>query len=488
MHRKAGLNWKFILRAVGFIIIIESLFLLISAGISFYFQESASDDLLLSGIVTLVVGLVMIVSLGKKLKYSIISKKESYLTVALSWFVFALFGAVPFLLCGATPSFADAFFESTSGITTTGASIMNDIDSLPKGLLFWRSISQWLGGMGIIVFSLALLPLLGGGTSQLFDAEVTGISHDKFQPRITQVAKRLWIIYLGLTAAVITLLYVGPMGLFDAFCHGFSTISTGGFSTKQASLAYWDSTFVESVVSIFMLFGAINFTLLYFLFFKGDFKRFVKDEELRWFIGIIVITSIIIGGILTVNSIYPFDEAFRKSAFHVISVITTTGFTTANFTEWGSFLLLVFMFLMIVCGCAGSTSGGLKIIRIVVLIKNTLMEFKRSLHPRAIIPVRLNGKALSFNIVQRLMAFVFLYIATIFVSWAVLTFIGMPFDEALGAAVTAIGNVGPGFGETAITFSHVPAFAKWYLSFLMIVGRLELFTVLILFTPAFWKK
>ncbi|MDR0507433.1 MAG: TrkH family potassium uptake protein [Dysgonamonadaceae bacterium] len=460
----------------------------ISAALSYYYHGHDFQGLLLSGAITLGCGLGISMPAGFK-KTAVIGKREGYLCVSLTWISVAFFGALPFFLSREIPSFADAFFESASGITTTGASILTDIDSMSKGLLLWRSMMQWLGGIGIVVFSLALLPLLGGGAAQLFDAESTGLTHDKFRPRVTQMAKRLWFTYLGLTILAIVFLYLGPMDLFDAVCHGFSTISTGGFSTKQASIAHWHSVYTELVVIIFMIIGAINFSLLYFLI-RGEFKRFFKDEELRWFLFIIVAASLTVGIYLTVHNDSNFLDSLRNSSFQVVSILTTSGFSTDDFTLWGPFCLFIFIFLMFVCGCAGSTSGGLKTIRIVVLIKNTMCEFSRLVHPRAVIPVRLNNSALAFGTVQRLLAFTFLYICIIFASWGILTFMGIPFDEALGASVSSIGNVGPGFGSMSSfgSYSGLPALAKWCLSLLMIIGRLEIFTILILFTPNFWKE
>jgi len=484
-----GINWKFVVKVIGYVLVLESLFMLLAAGIAAYFHGTDIQAIIYSAIITLVFGLGIALPMGFKRKIKFIGKRESYLSVALSWTLFALFGALPFYISGAIPSFSDAFFESMSGITTTGSSVLTNIDAFPKGLLFWRSILQWLGGMGIIVFSLALLPLLGGEAAQLFDAESSGLTHDKFRPRVTQMAKRLWGVYLLFTFLVVILLWCGPMGLYDAVCHGFSTISTGGFSTKQASISYWNSVYIESVIIVFMIIGAINFPLLYFLL-KGKIKKLFKDEELRWFFIIIFVASIIVGLKLFHAQNYDLFTSFRKSFFQVISIITTSGYSTGDFSVWGSFLLIIFMFLMVVCGCAGSTSGGLKTVRAVVLAKNTVSEFERLIHPRAIIPVRLNGNALSFGVVQRLLAFVFLYICIIFASWGILTLVGMPFLEALGASISAIGNVGPGFGNIGPSgsYAEIPLFAKWYLSFLMVIGRLEIFTILILFTPSFWKR
>ena len=488
--KNLGLNWKFVFRVSGIMLTLESIFIFISAGVSVYFKETPVP-FLLSGVIALACGLAITLPTNMRIKIKLVRKKESFISVTLSWLLFALFGSLPFLLSGAIPSFPNAFFESTSGITTTGSSILNDIESLPKGILFWRSLMQWLGGMGIIVFSMALLPLLGGEAAQLFDAESSGLTHDKFRPRVAQMAKRLWGIYLLLTVSLIILLYLFHMDPFNAICHAFSTISTGGFSTKQLSIAFWNSTYIETVICVFMVIGAINFPLLYFLI-KGRFRRFFSDEELRWFLGIIVVATLIVtvGLFIHTNIDIRLKDSFRVAVFQVISVFTTTGFRTADFVQWGPFFLILFMFLMIICGCSGSTSGGMKTVRALVLAKNSFGEFGRLLNPRAIIPIRLNGHALSFEVVQRLLAFASLYILIIVFSWGVFVLAGMPFVEALGASVTSIGNVGPGFGGNgpASSFADVSEFIKIYMALLMIVGRLEIFTVLILFTPGFWKK
>ncbi|MDR3339274.1 MAG: TrkH family potassium uptake protein [Candidatus Symbiothrix sp.] len=482
-----GLNWKFICRVSGSMLALESLFIFATSGVSIYYKESPLA-FILSGIITLACGLAIALPTKMHNRIKVISKRESCISVTLTWFLFTVFGSLPFLLSREIPLPADAFFETSSGITTTGASILTNIEELSKGMLLWRQLLQWLGGMGIIVFSLAILPLMGGEAAQLFDAESSGLTHDKFRPRVVQMAKRLWGIYLTLTVVLIFLLTLGGMDIFDAVCHAFSTISTGGYSTKQASLAYWDSVYLETIICVFMVIGAINFSLYYFLI-KGQFKKFFKDEELRWFLCIILICSLVVTfGLFYQNN--RLIDSFRLAIFQVISIFTTTGFATGDFCDWGPFYCILFLLLMVVCGCAGSTSGGLKTIRAVVLIKNTFSEFARLLNPRAIIPVRLNGHALSFGVVQRLMAFVFLYIFIIFFSWGVLILSGMPFMDAMGAAVTAISNVGPGFGENSPSgsFAGISDFAKWYMSLLMIVGRLEIFTALVLFTPNFWKE
>jgi trk system potassium uptake protein TrkH len=351
-------------------------------------------------------------------------------------------------------------------------------------------MTQWLGGLGVIVFSLVLLPLYGGEVSQLFDAETTGLFHDRFRPRVVEVAKRIWGIYMVFTVILIVLLYLGPMDLYDAVCHSMTTISTGGYSTKQNSIAHWGSTYLEFVVVIFMIVGAINFSIYYFLL-KKNFKRVLHDEEIHWFLGIIITATVIVMiGLVVTNPEMRQFESFKDSLFQVVSLITTTGFSTQDYIPWGPFFWVILLVLMVICGCAGSTSGGLKVIRMVVLVKNALNEFGRLIHPRAVIPVRLNGYVLSLDLVQRLLAFAFLYVVIILLGVVALLLTGLEFDEAIGAAVTALGNVGPGLGNhgPSGSFSGLTDFAKWLLSFLMLVGRLELFTVLILFTPGFWKK
>lgn len=487
--RRWILNWHFVSRVLGFILCLEALFLAVSAAVSFAYRDWDVYHLLFAGGISFLAGVIFIL-LGPKHKTKILGKRESFLTVSLSWIVFSLFGMIPFYSSGAIPSFTDAFFETMSGLTTTGSSILNDIESLPKGLLFWRSLLQWLGGMGMILFSLALLPLLGGGANQLYDAETTGITHDKFQPRIGQIAKRIWGIYIGLTLLLVFLLQLGPMNIFDSMCHALSTMGTGGYSTKQASIAYWDSAYIEYIISLFMIIGSVNFTLIYF-FMKGRFRHVFKNEELRWYLIVIVAVTITLTIYLVYHnhaSDHPFS--FRLALFQVVSIISTTGYATADYMAWGPFCWIILLLLMVVCGCAGSTSGGMKMIRLVVLTKNAVNEFKKQLHPRAIIPVRINGAVLTNDVVQRAMSFVFLYILIIVCSWLFLTATGMDFDESLGAAITALSNAGPGLGESGPSgnFAHLPAISKWYMAFLMMVGRLELFTVLTLFTPGFWKQ
>lgn len=487
--RVASFNYRFILKTIGFLLIIESLFMLLSAIVSFYYHEKSGDAFLMAASITIGTGIILRL-VGIEPYARAIGKRESFFVVALTWVILSAFGMLPYYLSGVIPDISNAYFETMSGFTTTGSTIITDVESVPKGLLFWRNLTQWIGGIGIVVFALALLPMIGGNASFLYDAEATGIVHERFRPRVTQVAKRLWVIYISLTGIVCLFLWAGPMNLFDSVCHAMSALSTGGYSTKQDGIAFWDSAYLEYVMIVAMFVGGINFSLLYF-FFKGSPKRLLKDEEFRWYAGICVCFISVIALSLIFSGKIPYvEEAFRTSTFVVVSMITTTGFVEPGYIHWGSFYIFATTLLMLFCACAGSTSGGMKMVRLVVLVKNALNEFKLQVHPNAILPVRLNGSVVSMEIVTKILAFIFLYLGILIISFLVLSFSGLDFEESIGAAVSCMGNVGTGLGESAITghFAEIPTFSKWYLCFLMLTGRLELFTVLSLFMPAFWKR
>lgn len=456
---------------------------------SFHTREVCCDTMLTCSSITFLFGIIFSL-LGSDESEKPIGKRESFFVVAISWVVMSFFGMLPYYLSKAIPDMSDAFFETMSGFTTTGATILTDIDGIPHSLLLWRSMTQWIGGIGIIVFALAVIPMLGGNASVLYDAETTGIVHDRFRPRVAQIAKRLWVTYIFITCILFFLLWLGPMNSFDAICHSMTTISTGGYSTKQASIAYWSSPYLEYIISLFMFIGGINFSLIFFLL-KGVPKKLFRDEEFRWYFFICVIFIAIIAlGLFFSGEIQNIETAFRTSLFQVISIITTTGFSTVNYVYWGPFYIFLLCILMLFCACAGSTSGGVKIVRIVILFKNAINEFKRQVHPNAVLSVRLNGSVVPIDIVTKVLAFIFLYIVILIFSFLVLSLTGMSFEESIGAAVSCMGNVGPGLGENGIEghFANIPTFSKWYLSFIMLTGRLELFTVLSLFIPAFWRK
>lgn len=425
----------------------------------------------------------------KKDKNSEIKKRDGYIIVVLGWLFMTIFGSLPYIISGSIPTITNAFFETMSGFTTTGSTILNDIESLPKSILFWRSMTQWIGGMGIIVLTIAILPLLGIGGMELFIAEAPGPTKDKIHPRIKETAKRLWIIYFGLTSLETIILMALGLDFFDAVNHSLTTTSTGGFSTKQASIAAFQNPWIEAVIVIFMFLAGTNFTLIYFGI-KFKFKKIFNNDEFKWYLTAVI--SIII--ILTINHYFSNNvsliNSFRKISFQVVSIITTTGYATADYTTWGYFLTFIFFLFLFSGASAGSTSGGIKIIRIIILIKNSLLEFKRRLHPKAVIPVILNGAAVSNQIIYNLLAFIFLYLFIFTLGSIILTALGLDFLSAISAVASAVGNVGPGIASVgpSYSFDHVPQLGKWVLSLLMLMGRLELFTVCLLFTPYFWKR
>jgi trk system potassium uptake protein TrkH len=492
------LNIELILRIIGILLVIEGFFLVTAIPFSIYYGDQpfkwAMFDgghdfwpLLLSAIFTTSVGGLLYFIAGKNVKKNF-GKREGYIIVSSAWIIISLFGAIPFILSGTISNYTDAFFETISGFTTTGASILNDIESMPKGLLFWRSTTHWIGGMGIIVLSLAILPFLGIGGMQLFMAEVPGPTPDKLHPRITATAKRLWGIYVLLTIVETGLLMLGGMNLFDGLCHAFGTMATGGFSTKNTSVADF-SPYIQYVITIFMILAGTNFTLHY-LALHGKLKDIWKNEEFRYYSAAILITTVIITLSLTFIGNTGLEKGFRDSIFTVVSIITTTGFVTADYLYWPGALWFIIFLLMFVGGSAGSTGGGIKVVRQLLLFKNSLLELKRLMHPHAVLPVRLNGKPVSQDILFNVLAFFLIYVIIFALGTFVMSLMGLDFETAIGATAATIGNIGPGIGSVGPVdnYANIPMLGKWFLSFLMLLGRLELFTVLILFSPAFWKR
>ena len=480
---------------------LNGVFMLLAIPFSLYHKEDAASGILTAGLVTIFIGFIMWFTNRDAPKS--LHKKEGYIIVTFGWLILSLTGTLPYLFTGAIPNFTDAIFETMSGYTTTGASILNDIEALPKGVLFWRSATHWIGGMGIIVLTIAILPMLGIGGMQLFMAEAPGPSADKMHPRITETAKRLWLIYFTLTMTEFLLLKIAGMTWFDAINHAMATLSTGGFSTKNTSVAYWNGLpLVQYIITLFMFIAGTNFILTYFAF-KGRFKKILQNEEYKWyFLGtlavVITITLLIVNfqdpNLQTsVNHPMPWgatESAFRHASFQVIAVITTTGFVTADFTMWNSFATMIMFALFFIGGSAGSTSGGVKVVRHIIMIKSSILELKKLLHPSAIIPVRYGGKAVHQSIVFNILSFFVLYMLIFILSTVFLTFLGSDFMSALGAAASSLGNIGPALGSLSPVdnYANLSIGAKWFCSFLMLIGRLELFTVLILLTPYFWKK
>ncbi len=482
-----GINFKVIIKVIGFLLIIEGVFMFGALPFSLYYGEHESLSILYSGLITILTGGILWFSTRKHPKN--IGRKEGYVIVAITWIIISLFGTLPFIISQTIPNFTDAFFETISGFTTTGATILTDIEAMPKGILFWRSMTHWIGGMGIIVFTVAILPILGIGGMQLYSAEMPGVTKDKLHPRITATAKRLWAIYMILTLAETIFLLIGGMSLFDALCHTFGTVATGGFSTHNTSAAGF-SAYNQYVIIVFMILAGTNFTLHYFAL-HGQLRKVWRNEEFRYFIYLILTGTLIITLVLAISKDgMSIEEAFRTSFFQVTSIITTTGYITDNYMLWPGMVWFLIVLMMFVGGMAGSTGGGIKVVRQLLLLKNSLLELKRLIHPQAIIPVRMNGKVVSQDIIFKVMAFFLIYIIIFLFGTTVMTLFGLDGATAIGAAAATIGNIGPGIGNVGPVdnYAFIPHGGKWFLSFLMLLGRLELFTVLILFSPAFWKK
>lgn len=500
MSSLSKLNYKIISHLMGLLLLVNGGFMLFPAMMAWYYKEAIVLDILLASSIALVLGgIIMFVTKNHRKE---VQKREGYVIVTFGWIIMSLIGTLPYILSGAIPNFVDAFFETMSGFTTTGATILQDIEAVPKGILFWRSITQWIGGMGIIVLAVAILPLLGIGGMQMFAAEMPGPSSEKLHPRISDTAKRLWLIYVGFTAVETILLKTAGMSFFDAINHSLTTISTGGFSTKNLSMAYWNnSPIIQYIVITFMFLSGMNFVLSYFAF-KGQFSKIFKDEEFRWYAFLVVLLTLISVLILyfetdlrvaSIGQDVDFgalEGVVRHILFQVVSIITTTGFISANYTAWTPFLTLLFFSMMFLGASGGSTSGGIKVMHHLIMIKNSILDFKRSLHPNAILPVRYNNKAVPAKVVSNILSFFVLYMLAFIVGSLVFSWCGLDFVSAIGASASSLGNVGPAFGDVGPinNYHDLTGGAKIWASFLMLIGRLELFTVLILLTPFFWRN
>jgi trk system potassium uptake protein TrkH len=462
--------------------------MLLAVAVAWRYGETDRLPLLVSNGIMLGAGALFLLA-GRRADERMIGRREGMLTVTLTWVLLSFFGMMPLFLGGYVPNFTDAYFETMSGFTTTGSTILTDVESLPHGILLWRSLTQWQGGIGIIVFTVALMPAFGGMTSQMFDAETSSITHEHFLPRVAQIAKRLFGIYLGITILLTLLLLAGPMNFFDALNHALTTVSSGGYSTKNNGLNYWRSPSVEYLLCFFMCLSATNITLLYFLI-KRQWKKALGNTELRWFYAIAgIAVAITFAWLLFLHYGENVEVLFRQSLFQVTSLISTTGFLTADYSKWGSFFTIIALFLMTVCGCAGSASGGMKIGRFLILVKNMLNEFKKQMHPHAVISIRLREQVIPAHVVQRVQTFAFVYMVLIILGCAVFLLDGLVFEEALGTTISAISNIGPALGNYAEgNFHALPVLSKWVYSFLMMTGRLEIFTVLTLLLPGFWRQ
>ena len=482
------INKKIICIILGTLLYIEALLMALCSGFGFYFEENDKEAFVISSGIAILVGAILsFFGRGAERKFS---RRDGYIIVSVSWIVFSLIGMLPYLLSGHITSITDAFFETMSGFTTTGASILTDIEALPHGLLFWRSMTQWIGGLGIIFFTIAVLPVFGVGGVQLFAAEATGPRHDKVHPRIEVTAKWIWSIYLGLTLVCAFCFSLGGMNGFDSICHAMCTAATGGFSTRNASIGAFGSTYIEYVTILVMFLSGINFTLLFYTFFKGRVKKLLTDTEFRWYIGIVISFTLIITIGLTFSRGGNVEASFREALFQVVSVQTTTGFISVDYMLWPPLLWFLLSIVMYFGACAGSTSGAIKCVRIAMLLKVARNEFMRIVHPNAVIPLRISGHVIHSKTKITLLAFFVLYALVVFVGWTLLMAFGLDFMEAYGVVVSSVSNIGPALGDCAAlnSWSPLPDAAKWLSAFLMLIGRLELFSVLLLLTPGFWQK
>lgn len=480
------MNIRLVLNILGRVLIILGLFMCTNFIWVIAYHEPTFWGHFYACLITLLGGIGLYLSSSLHLKPSL-GLKESYLTVTFAWFVISAFSSLPYLFTQSIHGFENAFFESVSGLTTTGASILNDIESLPKSVLYWRSLTHWIGGMGIIVLVVAILPMLRVGGYNLFKSEATGISYEKLTPRTANTAKRLWGIYVGLTFLQVIFLLLGDMNFFDSLCHSFGTIATGGFSPKNDSIAGY-SPYIQYIIMIFMLLAGINFTLHYFTL-KGEFRKLIHNDELKTYLAIIIATGAIITIVLIRHLNLGFEEAFRKAFFQVISIITTTGYITDDYLLWPT-RGWIFIFLLFFVGASvGSTGGGIKVIRLVVAFKSFYVNFLRILHPNSVFVLRVNGEVVDDEKVSNILGFIVLYFVTAIIGTIIMIFLGLDALTAFTSVLSSMGAIGPAFGDVGpvSNFSVIPDIGKYFLSFLMILGRLELTTVFVLFTTNFWK-
>jgi trk system potassium uptake protein TrkH len=477
-----------IFRFIGLLVLFLGLSMALPLLVSLVYQDGSTRAFGYSMVLTCSAGLLMFLAAHRE-GASYLSHRDGVAIVTLGWLAAGGVGAVPFIISGSISPFTDAYFESLSGFTTTGASILSNIEKLPEGILLWRSLTQWLGGMGIIVLSIAILPFLGIGGMQLYKAEIPGPVVDKLKPRISDTAKTLWKVYIFITGLQIALLAAGRMSLFDAVCHAFCTMPTGGFSPKNASIAHYNSPYLDAVTIVFMLLAGINFSLHY-RFLKGEGKVFGRDPECRVFMSMVGIFILLVTFDIYGNVYSSVQEAFRYAAFQVSSIITTTGFVTADYDTWPSFSRYLLVLCMLLGGMAGSTGGGMKTMRIILLAKHAYQEIFRIIHPHAVTSVKLGGKAVPGDVLGSIWGFFVLYLGILVISAMIMCSLGLDLVSAFSSVAACIFNVGPGLGSVGPvqTYLHMPFLGKWLLIFCMLLGRLEIYTVIVLIMPEYWRK
>ena len=483
------MNKKVIIHFISILIMIISAFMLMPLIISLIYKEYTSSIAF-----AITIGGASIISLfffliTLKTRLNKFNSKDGFFMVAVSWIIASAVGAVPFYLSKAIPSYTDAFFETMSGFTTTGASILVEIEALPQSMLFWRSLTHWLGGMGIVVLTVAILPLLGISGLNLMKAEAPGPSVDKISSKVASTAKILWLTYLGLTLIETLLLLFGGMSLFDSLIHSFGTLATGGFSSKNGSIGHYNSAYIQWVITIFMILAGLNFAL-YFKLLTGKFKIISKNSELKAYLFIILITTLTIAIKLTGTVYDSFGDSLRFAAFQVASIITTTGYSSTDYSLWPNFTKVILFLLMFIGGSAGSTGGGIKVIRLVTLYKLSKNEMKRLIYPKSVFTIKIDGVAIKKNKIYGIAGFFFLYISFLLVTTLVVAAFGSNILTSFTTALATVGNIGPGFDiiGPAGNYHTFAIPVKWFLSFAMMVGRLEVYTVLVIFIPHFWKN
>jgi trk system potassium uptake protein TrkH len=482
------MRWRFILKIIGILNFFFGLTMIFPLLVGLYYRDGSMIPLLKSMGITMAAG-AFLYFIFRKVEADVISQREGMAIVAVGWTAVGIFGAIPFYLGDAQFAFTDAVFESVSGFTTTGSSVLTNIEGVSEGLLFWRSFIQWLGGMGIIVLSIAILPFLGVGGMQLYKAEVPSPVPDKLKPRIRDTAMILWTVYALISLAQVILLMLGGMNFYDALCHTFTTMPTGGFSTKNASIAHYDSVYFDCIFIFFMLLAGINFSLHYQMI-RGKPLVFWRDSECRFFLGAVLVLSLVVS-LDVLGSVYDtIGDALRYGTFQVVSIVTTTGFATADYEQWPAMSQLILLLCMFLGASAGSTGGGMKCLRIMLCFKYCYKELFTLIHPHAVSHVKISGKTVPDDVMRSVLGFLALYIGLFALASVVLAGLGVDFTTSFAAVAASIGNIGPGFGAVGPVenFAGIPAAGKWLLIWCMLLGRLEIFTVIILVVPEFWRK
>ena len=481
-------NWHIISKIIGSLLFIEAFFMAWCVGVSFYFQEDDALAFLMSMLITFGCAFLFLL-MGRNARNSL-NRHDAFVVVTAVWVIFSFFGMFPFLIHGCCTNVTDAYFETMSGFSTTGSSVFDDVERLPRGILFWRSLTQWVGGLGIVFFTIAILPSLVGGSVKVFAAEATGPIKAKMHPRLSTTAKWIWSIYLLLTIGCGLAFWIAGMDWFDAMNYSMTTTATGGFSIHNDSLSYFNDANVDYIAILFEFLAGINFTLLYISIFKGRFKDLIKNSEFKLYISIVLLATASIVTVLLTQMEYDLEQAFRQGLFQVVSFMTTTGVFSDDVAKWPHITWIILGGLMFVGACAGSTSGGFKCIRAVMTLKTLRNNFRQILHPNAVLPVKINGMSVPQSRIVALFAFFTLFMCMILVTAAIMILSGIDTVNSIVIALSCVSNIGPSLSNDIganITWSGMPDYIKWALSLLMLMGRLEIMTVLVLFTPSFWK-